>query len=74
MKSELGWFRIGSGLVFSLLFLMVLSACKPLVEVTVRTGGLEALRDADIPPTGQWNCPTKKPEGTCIRIGDCSCP
>ncbi len=76
MKRELGWFRIGSGLVFSLLFLMVIPGCKKaLMEVTVHAQcGPEAMRDIDTPPTGQWTCPTKKPGGGCIKVGDCSCP
>lgn len=36
MKRELGWFRTGSGVILSLLFLMVVPACsRPFIEVTV---------------------------------------
>ncbi len=63
MKMERGWFWIGSGLVLSFLFFIVLSACNtPLIQVTVNVGP-EAMKDKDIPPTGckrmpdgSWKC------------------
>ncbi len=59
------WLRIGSGLLLSLLFLMVLSACvKPLLEVTVRAQcGPEAVEGKDAPPTG---CKRHPMTGQCI--------
>lgn len=54
MKRELGWLRIGSGLVLSLLFLIVLPACtKPLIQVSVDAKcGPEAIGNE--PPTGGY--------------------
>lgn len=51
MSREHRWFQIAFRLILPLLFLTVLPACKPLIEVTVHTQcGPEAVKD--IPPTG----------------------
>ena len=68
MKRGRGWFQIGSGLVLSLLFLMVLQACStPLIQVTVRAqyGPSAAMTDNNSPPpTG--GCPNGRwPNGSC---------
>jgi hypothetical protein len=74
MKREHGWFQIGSGLVLSLLFLIVLPACKPLIEVKVDAQcGSEAIKDDGSPPKGM-ECPLN-PDGDCIKKPkNCSCP
>ena len=64
MKSELGWFRINSGLMLSLLFLMILPACHtPLIEVKI---------DAQCRSTGDDNSPPTGPAGgtSCRWKGD----
>lgn len=73
MKRELGWFRIGSGLILSLLFLMAFPACtRPFIEVSVGAkcepqGGKEVL------PTGM-ECPTNS-DGDCVKKPKhCTCP
>jgi hypothetical protein len=65
MKREFGWFRIGSGLILSLLLLAVVPACKPLIEVTVHAqcSPPAATTDHSPPPTG---CPNGRwPNGSC---------
>ena len=77
MKKERGWFQLGAGLILSLLFLMVLPACKPLIEVTVRaqcTPQAAMIEDNSLPTGSEWTCPTRKPAGQCIKINNCTCP
>lgn len=63
MKRELGWFRIGSGLVVSLLLLIVLPACsRPFIEVTV---------GAQCEPKGEKNpSPEGPPTPLCNKDGN----
>ena len=77
MKREPRWIGIGSGLVLSMLFLTILPACKPLIEVTVRsqcTPQAAMIDDNDLPTGGVWTCPTKRPGGECIKVNNCTCP
>jgi hypothetical protein len=70
MKRKPKWFRISSGLVLSLLFLMVLPACKPLIEVTVHAQcASEAMRGDDTPPTGKC----LYVNGVCQKTRWCTC-
>jgi hypothetical protein len=66
MKRERGWFQIGAGLALSLLFLMVLPACKPLIQVTVAAQcGPEAMKDENSPPKGK-PCKMNPATGGCM--------
>lgn len=50
MSRERGWLQTCSGLALFLLFLMVLPACKPLIEVTVHAQcAPEAMKENDAP-------------------------
>lgn len=67
MKRERRWFQIGSGLALSLVSLMILPACKPLIEVKVdATCGPE--RETNSPPTGPSRSQScdKNPDGSCM--------
>lgn len=65
MVKRRGWFRIGSGVILSLLFLTALPACvRPLVEVTVRTCEPGAMPDKDGSPQGK-PCKTDPKTGGC---------
>jgi hypothetical protein len=57
MKRKHGWSRIGAGLVLSVLFLIALPACEPLVKVAVNAqcAPSAAFSEDDSPPTGT-NC------------------
>jgi hypothetical protein len=73
MKRELGWFQIGSGLVLSLLFLIVLPACKPLIEVKV-DAQCGPKGDKEDPPTGPGASPCRWEGNTCTHKPDgCVC-
>lgn len=64
MKKEWRWFQIGSGLVLSVVFLTVLPACKPLIEVTVQAQCAPvSMKDKDNPPTG---CKRNPVTGQCM--------
>jgi hypothetical protein len=71
MNMERGWFRIGSVLILSVLFLMVLPACnKALIEVTVRAQCVpEAMRGDD---PGKLPCRRDPTTKACIL--NCPCP
>ncbi len=76
MKRYRGRFQISAGLALSLLFLIVLPACKTVeVHVTAQCGPSEAMRDNSSPPEGMplrscnWdgNTCTNKPSPCACR-------
>jgi hypothetical protein len=72
MKRKRGWLQIGTELVLSAWFLIALSACEPLVKVTVKTqcAPSAALSDEDTLPKGT-KC--MYVNGVCKKTSWCTC-